>query len=110
MRLPINLKTILIGIAVVAVSFLVSLKIMDWLSPRGAVRAPVLAELPPLPPAPRSSSIVAPVAIALTAIRDAADRGAPRNFGGKADNPVPQILENGDIGWTPPRRAVLPTR
>jgi hypothetical protein len=104
-----RLKTILLGIAVVAVSFFVSLKVMDWLSPRGAVRAPVLAELPPLPPAPRSSSIVAPVAIALTAIRDAADRGAPRNFGGKADNPVPQILENGDIGWAASRGPISAT-
>ena len=96
MHLPINLKTTLIGIAVVAVSFLVSLKAMDWLSPRGTVRAPVLVQLPPLPPAPRSSSIIAPVAIALSAIRDAADRGAPRSFAGKADNPASQILQNAD--------------
>ena len=47
-------KTILIAVAVVAVSFFVSLKAMDWVAPRGTVRAPVLVELPPLPPAPRS--------------------------------------------------------
>ena len=75
----INLKTILIAIAVVAVSFLVSLKTMDWLAPRGG-GAPVLVELPPLPPAPRSSRVMAPVAIALSAIRDAADRGTPKTF------------------------------
>ncbi|HMF68050.1 MAG TPA: hypothetical protein VK602_10630, partial [Phyllobacterium sp.] len=92
MRLPINLKMILLGIAALAVSFFVSLKAMDWLAPRGNVRAPVLVELPPLPPAPRASSIIAPVAIALSAIRDAADRSAPRTFAGKADNPVSQIL------------------
>src|SRR5882757_6644556 len=103
MRLPINLKTILIGIAVVAVSFLASLKAMDWLSPSGTVRAPVLVELPPLPPAPRSSSIIAPVSITLAAIREAADRSAPRTFAGKADNPVSQILQNADIGWTASR-------
>src|ERR1700710_446994 len=103
MRLPFNLKATLIAIVVVAVSFLVSLKAMDWLSPRGTVGAPVLVELPPLPPAPRSSSIIAPVSIALPAIRDAADRGAPRSFGGKADNPVSQILQNADIGWTASR-------
>ena len=73
MRPAINLKTILLAIAVVTVSFFVSLKTMDWLWPRGAVLAPVLVELPPLPPASRSSTIMAPVAIALTAIRDAAD-------------------------------------
>ncbi len=54
-----RLKTIPLGVAVVAVSFFVSLKAMDWLSPRATVPAPVLVELPPLPPAPRSSSIVA---------------------------------------------------
>src|SRR3979490_1046173 len=77
MRLPMRLKTILLGVAVLAVSFFVSLKAMDWLSPRGTVRAPMLVELPPLPPAPRSSSIIAPVAITLAAIRDAADRAPP---------------------------------
>ena len=109
MRLPFNLKATLIAIAVVAVSFLVSLKAMDWLSPRGTVGAPVLVELPPLPPAPRSSSIIAPVSIALAAIRDAADRGAPRSFGGKAENPVSQILQNADIGWTASRGPITAT-
>jgi hypothetical protein len=103
MRPAMSLKTILAAIVVIAVSFSVALKAMDWLSPRGAVPAPVLAELPPLPPAPRSSFILAPVAITLTAIRDAADRGAPRNFAGKADNPMSQILQNAEIGWSASR-------
>jgi Domain of unknown function (DUF4403) len=109
MRLAASLKTILIAIAVVAVSFFVSLKTMDWLSPRSTVGAPVLVQLPPLPPVPRSSSIIAPVAIALNAIRDAADRGAPRTFAGKADNPVSQILQNADIGWTAARGPISAT-
>ncbi|QWG17453.1 DUF4403 family protein [Bradyrhizobium sediminis] len=109
MRLPISLKTILLGVAVVAVSFFVSLKIMDWVAPRGTFRPPVLVELPPLPPAPRSSRIIAPVAIALSAIREAADRGAPRSFAGKADNPVSQILQNADIGWTASRGPITAT-
>jgi hypothetical protein len=97
-----RLKTILIAIAVLAVSFFVSLKAIDWLSPRGG-NAPVLVELPPLPPVPRTSTIVAPIAITLNAIRDAADRGTPRNFAGKAANPAEQILQNADIGWTAAR-------
>jgi hypothetical protein len=109
MRLAVSLRTILLAIAVVVGSFFVSLKTMDWLSPRGTVSAPVLVELPPLPPAPRSSSIIAPVAIALTAIRDAAERGAPRNFEGKADNPVSQILQDADIGWTASRGPIAAT-
>src|SRR5436190_1773213 len=67
MRPAVSLKEILLAIAVVTVSFFVSLKTMDWLRPRGAIVAPVLVELPPLPAAPRSSSILAPVAIALNA-------------------------------------------
>jgi len=109
MRLQMRLKTILLGVAVLAVSFLVSLKAMDWLSPRGTVRPPVLVELPPLSPAPRSSSIIVPITVSLSAIRDAADRGAPRNFAGKADNPVSQILQNADIGWTASRGPITAT-
>jgi Domain of unknown function (DUF4403) len=109
MRPAVSLKEILLAIAVVAISFFVSLKTMDWLWPRGPVAAPVLVELPPLPAAPRRSSIVAEVAIALNAIRDAADRGAPRSFAGKADNPVTQILQNADIGWTASRGPIAAT-
>ena len=109
MGLPTRLKPILLAIAVVAASFLVSLKVMDWLAPRGTVKPPVLVQLPPLPPAPRSSIVMAPVAITLAAIREAADRGAPRSFAGKADNPVSQILQNADIGWTASRGPITAT-
>ena len=109
MRLPMHLKTILIAVAVVAISFVVSLKIMDWIAPRGTVRAPALVELPPLPPAPRASTVMAPIVVALSAIRDAADRGAPRTFNGKAENPVSQILQNADIGWTASRGPITAT-
>ena len=53
--------------------------------------------------------MMAPVAIALAAIRDAADRAAPRNFAGKADNPVSQVLQNADIGWTASRGPIAAT-
>src|SRR5512143_934305 len=108
MRLAVSLKTILLGIAVVVVSFVVSLTAMNWLTLRGA-GAPVLVELPPLPAAPRSSFILAPVAIALSAIRDAADRATPRTFAGKAGNPVSQILQNADSGWTASRGPIVAT-
>jgi len=104
MRLPMRLPTrlpkltrlnmILLGLAVVAVSFLISLKLMDLLSPRDA--APALTELPPLPQVARSSFVVAPIAVALSAIREIADRGAPRNFAGKVDNPAAQVLQNAE--------------
>jgi hypothetical protein len=103
-----RLKMILLAIAVVAVAFFVSMEAMNWLSPRDG-NAPVLAELPPLPPVPRTSSIMVPVAIPLNAIRAAADRGAPHNFAGKADNPAPQILQNADINWTAARGPISAT-
>jgi hypothetical protein len=109
MRLPKHLGKILIGVAVIAVSFLISLKAMDWLAPRGTVKPPALVELPPLPPAPRSSMVMAPIVVSLSAIRDAADRGAPKSFNGKADNPVSQILQNADIGWTASRGPIAAT-
>ncbi|MFZ5712090.1 MAG: DUF4403 family protein [Bradyrhizobium sp.] len=100
MRLTLNLKTILVGVAVLAASFFISLKAMDLLSPRATNSAPPVAQLPPLPPASKSSIVIAPVAIALSAIREQAEKAAPRNFAGKADNPISQILENADIGWS----------
>jgi Domain of unknown function (DUF4403) len=109
MRLPMRLKMILLAIAVVAVSFLATLKAMDWLSPRGTAGAPVLVELPPLPPASRSSIIMATASISIAAIRDVADRAAPRTFTGKADNPASQILQNADIGWTASRGPIIAT-
>ncbi len=111
MRLPIPVgpKTILVAVAVVAVSFFVSLKAMDWLSLRGPSSAPPIVELPPLPPVSRSSVIVAPVAIALSLIRDIADHASPRNFTGKADNPVSQVLQNADIGWSASRGPIFAT-
>jgi hypothetical protein len=114
MRLPvkvgpitIGLRTILAAIAVVAVSFGISLKAMDWLSPRASSSAPAVVALPPLPPVSRSSFIVAPVAISLSVIREIADHAAPRNFTGKADNPVSQVLQNADIGWSASRGPML---
>jgi Domain of unknown function (DUF4403) len=104
-----RLKAILIAVAVLALSFVVALKAMDWLSPRGPVPGPKLAELPPLPPVTKNSVILAQVSIPLAAIRDAADRSAARNFAGKADNPVSQILQNADIAWAAIRGPITAT-
>jgi hypothetical protein len=100
-----RLRLILVGAAVLAVSFYASLKAMDWLWPRSAEK-PVLAKLPPLPPVARNSEIIAPVMVPIIAIRDTLERAAPRNLGGKAENPVSQILSNADINWTVARGAL----
>src|SRR3954471_3739468 len=96
-----RLKAILLAAVVIAVAFFGGLKAMDWLSPRTS--APALVELPPLPAVPRTSTILVPVTVPLNAIRDAADRGTPKNFAGKAANPVEQLLQNADINWTAAR-------
>ena len=103
MDLDKRLKTVGVALGVVAIPFLVSLKAMDWLSPGATIKAPVITEPLPLPPASRSSFVIAPVSIALSAIRDAAERSAQTSFSGKADNPVSQLLQNADIGWTASR-------
>ncbi len=108
-KMPMRPRTIAIAAGVVVFSFLLALKALDWLSPGGTVPAPALVELPPLPPVSRSSYVVAQVAVALSAIRDVADRAAPRNFAGKADNPVSQVLQNANIGWTALRGPIAAT-
>jgi hypothetical protein len=96
-----RLRTILIGAAVVAASFLGASVAMQVLSPgAGNVQPPALVEVPPLKQISRTSMIVTPTAIALTAIRDALDAAAPRNLTGKRENPISQLLSNADIGWT----------
>jgi hypothetical protein len=96
-----RLRTILIGGAIVAVSFLGASLAMQLLSPGpGPDRPPALVEVPPLKQISRTSMIVTPTAIALTAIRDALEANAPRNLTGKRDNPVTSLLSNADIGWT----------
>ena len=109
MRLSMRPMTILLGIAVVAISFLIALKAMDWIAPSAPVQAPKIVERPPLPAAPRSSTVVAQVSVALSAIREAAERGAPKTFAGKAPNPATQILQNADIGWTASRGPIALT-
>lgn len=105
-----RLKTILIGAALIAIFFVAALKIMDYVAPRATGPAPTLVELPPLPPSPpRKSVIVAPIAVALTAIRDAAERGAPRDFAGTAANPAQQLLKNADIRWKAARGPIAVT-
>jgi Domain of unknown function (DUF4403) len=96
-----RLRTILIGVAIVAASFLGASVAMQVLSPGpGSDQHPALIEVPPLKQVSRTSMIVTPTAIALTAIRDVLDASAPRDLTGKRENPLSQLLSNADIGWT----------
>lgn len=84
----------------VAVAFVAALVLMSWLWPSAPTARPPLAEIPPLKPATRTSTVIAPAAIALSAIRDVLDAQAPRDLSGKRDNPVGQLLQNAELGWS----------
>ena len=94
------MRRILIGAVIVAAFFGGTLWALDFFFGNSASgRRPVLAEPPPLKPVSRLSTIVAPVAIANDAIRDAMEAQAPRNLTGKRDNPLSDLLGKADIGW-----------
>ena len=80
---PMRLRTIVIAVFAVLVSFGGATLAMRVLAPDIDRPPPALAAVPPLPPVTRSSTIVAPAAIALTAIRDAMEQAAPRDLSGK---------------------------
>lgn len=107
-----RLRTVGFAAASLVISFFATLWIMDWISSRTIAppgTKPALAQLPPLKPVTQLSTITAPVTITLGSIRDAADRAAPRNFSGKADNPAPQLIQKADINWQAARGAIAVT-
>src|SRR5258705_6510885 len=93
------------GALVLIVSFAAALWALDVLFPRAASRPPKLAATAPLKAATRISTATAPIAVALTAIRDTMERQAPRDLAGKRDNPLAELLGKADIGWTLARGA-----
>lgn len=94
------MRKVLLGVLVVIVAFGAALFAMNWFAPTAPERKPQLADSPPLKPATRTSVVVAPTAIALSAIRDALEAQAPRDLSGKRENPIGQLLQNAELGWT----------
>jgi hypothetical protein len=94
-----RLRTVLLGIAVVVVSFVGATFALGLLTP-SANRKPVLAETPPLQAMTRESVIIAPTVIPLTVIRDGMEARAPRDFAGRRENPISKLLSDAEIGWT----------
>ena len=95
------MRRIVTMLVLLVLFFAGALFVMDWLWPDTASsRRPALTAVPPLEEVTRSSMVVAPVAIAETAIRDALETQAPRNLTGRKDNPLSQLLSNADLGWT----------
>jgi len=88
------------GALVLVGSFAGALWALNAFFPSGGTHAPALAAIPPLKPATRTSTITAPIAIVLSAIRDEMEQHAPRELSSKRDNPLSQLLGKADIGWT----------
>lgn len=88
------------GIAIAVAFFFGTLWAMDRFSSPAEPQKPVVAEKPPLPPATRSSVIVAPVSIALPAIRQAMEQAAPRNLTGKPDTQLGKWMAKAEVGYT----------
>src|SRR3979490_2057103 len=95
------MRRILPVILVAALAFVAALVVTVFLLwPSAPQKKPVLADSPPLKVATRTSVVIAPAAIALSAIRDAMGARARRDLSGKRDNPVGQILQSAELGWT----------
>jgi hypothetical protein len=95
-----GVRRIVIGALVLIVSFAGALWAMDALFPHAGGQRPKLADTPALQPVTRISTITAPVAVALTVIRDVMEQQAPKDLQGKRDNPLTELLGKADIGWT----------
>ena len=88
------MRKILIALAIVAACFAAAWWAFDrFAPPTGKSATPKLAALPPLPQATRPTTVVAPVAIPLSAIRDALEAQAPKTFAGRTDRPIEKILD-----------------
>lgn len=75
-----------LGAAVIAI---------DVLQPAQVVQSPVvLSPPPPLKPLTGTSTVLAPTAITLAAIRESLDARAPRDFSGTPQNPLGKLLAN----------------
>jgi hypothetical protein len=61
-------------------------------------RLATVAPPQPLQAITRTSQVIAPVAIALTAIGQSLDAASPRDFSGKSNSPVTQLLSQAEIG------------
>jgi hypothetical protein len=92
-----------VGVAVLGASFYATLWAIDRIIPAAVTPVPALAKLPalpPLPPVTQTSYVIAPVAVALNAIRASLDAAAPRELVGRNGNPVSSLLSKADIGMT----------
>jgi hypothetical protein len=91
---------IIVGTLIVVIGLAGALWATRWFAPSVVDRRPKLVDAPPLAPVTRSSVIVTPAAIALTAIQDALERTAPRDLSGKPDILPALNVFNAEIDWS----------
>ncbi len=96
-----TIRTMILGALVVVAAFVGAMLVLNVLWPNSLQQGrPELAAEPPLQPLTGTSTVLAPAAIAMSAIRDALEAQAPRNFSGKPQNPLSQLLSNADLNFT----------
>ena len=91
---------IVVGVLIVVIAIAGAVSMKRWFAPSGPDRRPNLVEAPPLAPVSRSSVIVMPAAIALSAIQEALERAAPRDSSGKPEIPAALNPFNTEIDWS----------
>jgi hypothetical protein len=96
-----NTRTIIIGVVVLVIAFAGTTLALNLLAPSSLQEGrPQLVAVPPLPPLAGTSTVLAPAAIAIPAIRDALEKEAPRNLSGHPQNPVSQLLQAAELNFT----------
>ena len=96
-----NARTILIGVAIVVVAFAGATWLLNVLWPNAPQEdRPLLVAVPPLKPLSGTSTVLTPAVIAMSAIQDALEAQTPSTLSGKAPNPMPQLLVNGDLNFS----------
>ena len=99
-----NPRSIILGVLVVAVSFIGATLAMNVLWPRSPSSLkegrPALVAVPPLKPLAGVSTVLAPAAVTMSAIGEALNTQAPRNLAGKRPGAVSPLMPDADIHWT----------
>jgi hypothetical protein len=98
------LLTVLAGVAAVAFGAFIGLKVI-WPAPV-VDRHPALAQTPALQPITRTSTVVAPAAVSLSAIQSAMESAAPRNLNGNRAGATRENPTNINVEWVVNRGAL----
>ena len=95
------------GAAVFAAFFVIALRVIDtvW-APEVPRQPPPQVATTPLVPMIRTSVVIAPIAVATATLRDAIEAAAPRDFSGKRQNVLPELLSKAELNWTMTRGAL----